>query len=119
MRFSWLLSALFLSLLLTILHLFALYEYLYWRLEWFDVFMHYLGGLAIGVFLIGFFEKFRPLFFLGLFSLLMVSWEVFEYIFGIPREANYFFDTALDFLMDALGALTAYACARCTLWRFV
>ena len=27
------------------------------------------------------------------------------------------FDTAVDLLMDALGALTAYALARYTLWR--
>lgn len=117
MHVRWLLAALLASLLLAVLHFFALSEYLYWRLEWFDVFMHYLGGVAIATLLVALIKKFRPLAFVLVFALLMIAWEVFEYVFGIPKEANYKFDTSLDVLMDALGALTVYTIARLSLWR--
>jgi glycopeptide antibiotics resistance protein len=117
MRFVWLVSALILCAALAALNLFAFEHYLYWKLEWYDVFMHLLGGVALGAFLAGFLARFRPLLYLVLFYGLVIAWELFEYYFGIPRESNYVFDTALDLLMGTLGALAAYALARTTLWR--
>lgn len=119
MRVSWLLAALLLSAALAALNLYGLHHYLYWRYEWFDVFMHFLGGLAIGAFLVGFLVRCRPLLYLVLFYALVVGWEVFEYLFGIPRASNYAFDTALDLLMDTFGAAVAYGAARFSLWRSV
>ncbi len=84
---------------------------------WFDVPMHFLGGVTIAVFLVALLMHFRPrLFLLGVFGV-SVSWEVFEYLAGFPREANYVFDTSLDLLMDALGALFVYTVARLGVWK--
>ena len=41
-----------------------------------------------------------------------VAWEVFEIFAGIPREANFAFDTSLDLTMDFIGALAGFALAR-------
>jgi hypothetical protein len=116
-RLHFLLSALALSALLAVLNQVAITEHLYWKYVWFDVPMHFLGGLVLGLFAVGLLGKFRPLLFIGFVLVLSVLWEVLEYYFGVPREANYAFDTALDLLMDALGALVAYALARFSLWR--
>ncbi len=107
------------SAVLAVLQHVAVENYLYWEYPWFDVPMHFLGGVAIASFLVALSPKFRPRAFIVLFTLLMIAWEVFEYMFGIPREANYLFDTMLDFLMDAFGAVLVYVIARFTLWRSV
>lgn len=117
MRLRWLLAAALLCLMLTYLHTEAMLHFLYWRYEWFDILMHFLGGLAIGVFLIGFFVTRQRTRLIGAFFLLMIAWELFEYVFGLPREANYALDTALDIVMDTLGGAVAYAIASATLWR--
>lgn len=106
-----------LSLIVAVLQQWAVADFLYWRFEWFDIVMHYLGGLTIGVFFIALLKRFRPWLFLFLFVTVAVGWEVFEYVVGLPREANYVFDTALDFLMDTLGAGTAYTLAQASLWQ--
>lgn len=116
-RSYWLIAALILSAVLAFLNLWALTEYLYWHYVWFDVLMHFLGGLAIGTFLAGFLFTFRPWLFLFLSIVLFVAWEVFEYIFGLPRKENYIFDTTFDLLMDTFGALIVYIIARKTLWK--
>lgn len=117
MRSYWLFAALVLSGILASANAIAMSTYLYWRYVWFDVPMHFLGGVTIAVFLIGFLFRFRPRLFVVLFALIAVGWEVFEYCFGIPREANYVFDTAVDLLMDTLGAVLVYGIARLSVWR--
>jgi hypothetical protein len=117
MRLPWLFAALLLSAAVAALNLLAFEYFLYWRYDWYDLMMHFLGGAAIGVFLIGLSRTFRPRAYLLLFFLVAVGWEVFEYVFGIPREENYRLDTALDLLMDALGALGVYVLARVSVWR--
>lgn len=119
MRFAWFLAALLLSLALALLQQWAVADYLYWRYEWFDIIMHFLGGLAIAAILVALLTKFRPASFVLLLAVVFLGWEVFEYVFGIPRETNYLFDTSLDLLMDSLGALLVYIVARFTLWRSV
>lgn len=114
---TWLAAAFVLASILAVLQHVAVDNYLFWIYPWFDVPMHYIGGVAIAAFLVALSPKFRPRAFIVLFTLLMIAWELFEYMFGIPREANYVFDTLLDFLMDALGAVTVYVIARFTVWR--
>lgn len=116
-RAYWFIAALILSAALALLNFWALDQYLYWKNVWFDIPMHFLGGLTIGVFAAALVYRFRPWFFVLLSTVAFVGWEVFEYLFGIPKEANYVFDTSLDLLMDALGALIVYGVARATLWR--
>jgi hypothetical protein len=117
MRIYWLLAALVLSALLSALNWWASVDFLYWRYEWFDLPMHFLGGLALGVFIIVLLGTFRPRLFLIGITAVAIGWEIFEYVFGLPREANYVLDTKIDLLMDALGATVAYSIARLTLWR--
>ncbi len=117
MRILWLSVALILSSILAILQHFAVYNYLYWRYVWFDVPMHFLGGATTAAFLVAVLMHFRPrLFVLGV-VLVSLGWEVFELMFGFPRESNFVFDTSLDLLMDALGAILVYIIARKTIWR--
>src|SRR3989344_817648 len=102
-------------------HLVATFFYLYWRFWWFDLLMHLLGGVWLGLFSAWF------VFFSGyvservatrrnivLASLLTVvvlggGWEVFEYSLGVADSAaqSYSADVSTDFLMDTLGALIA------------
>lgn len=117
MRSYWLFAALVFSALLAGVHLIALQDFLYWRYVWFDIPMHILGGLAIATFIIGFLHTRKTGLFLVLFLLAIVGWEVFEYVFGIPRDANYPLDTAIDLVMDIVGGGITYLVARKTLWR--
>ncbi len=117
MRLPWLLAALILSALLATLHWWALSDFLYWHYMWFDIPMHYLGGAVSAVFVFGFLLHKRVYVSVALLVLIFIGWEVFEFVFGLPVEANYPLDTAIDLVMDTLGALTVYAVARKTLWR--
>ncbi|HYE23519.1 MAG TPA: hypothetical protein VEA92_03725 [Candidatus Paceibacterota bacterium] len=117
MRLIWLIGALILSAGLAVLHYNALTEYLYWQYVWLDVPVHFLGGLALAMLAIGLLKNFHPRSFLVLMTGVIVGWELFELMIQTSREANFFFDTALDLLMGSLGALSAYVLARLTLWR--
>ena len=117
MRLPWLVVALITSSVLSILQFFAIANYLYWRFVWFDVPMHFLGGVSIAVFFVAVSIHFRPRLFLLFCTTVFIGWEIFEYVAGFPRETNFVFDTALDLLMDTLGAVLVYAIARKTIWR--
>lgn len=117
MRLLWLLMVLVLASCLAVIHAWALSAYLYWRIVWLDMPVHLLGGLTIGMGVIALLHVFRPWVFVVLMVLAIVGWEVFELLIGIPREANFVFDSALDVLMGALGGVVAYFLARLTLWR--
>lgn len=117
MRTAWFVAALITSAVVAGLQQWALADFLYWRYEWFDLLMHFLGGLTIGCLTVAFLMRFRPIVFLVVLVGVAIGWEVFEALIGTPREANYFFDTSLDLLMDACGASVAYVLARFTIWR--
>ncbi len=117
MRLQWLSYAFVLSLVLALLQAWALAEFLYWRYAWFDIPMHFLGGAAIAAFLVALLMHHRLKTFVVLMIVATIGWEVFEYLFGLPRESNYALDTALDLVMDTLGALTVYTAARLSVWR--
>jgi hypothetical protein len=117
MRSIWLFTALLLSAALAAFHVFALDGFWYWKNVWLDVSVHFAGGVTIGVFLVGFLSRFKPLLYIVGFTAIVVAWEVFEYFFGVKRGINYFFDTTLDLLMGVLGAVAVYVVARLTLWR--
>lgn len=117
MRIPWLVATLLVSSVLAILQWLAVYNYLYWRYIWFDIPMHFLGGVTTAAFLVALLMHFRPrLFVLGA-TFVFIGWEVFEWYFGFPKESNHVFDTSLDLLMDTLGALLVYIVARYTVWR--
>lgn len=116
-RTVWLSAAFILSLAIAVLHNWAIANYVYWRYVWFDVPVHYLGGLTIGVFTVTLLRERRVAWFVAMVAAVIIGWEVFEYFFGIPRQSNYWFDTSLDVLLGACGAILAYITARFTIWR--
>ncbi|MBP9816437.1 MAG: hypothetical protein KBD05_00165 [Candidatus Pacebacteria bacterium] len=117
MRIRWLLLALALSALLLSLHLWGTAEFLYWKFVWFDSPMHLLGGITLGVFVATLLKAPQPVKFYGLILVLIVGWELFEFLLGSPRKDNYAFDTVLDLCLGVLGASLAYYSARRSLWR--
>ncbi|MBP9668666.1 MAG: hypothetical protein KBE09_00045 [Candidatus Pacebacteria bacterium] len=91
------------------LHVGALSYSLYWQYPWLDVLSHFLGGLWVALALLWIAHRFgvavRGFYvFLGVL-VVGLGWEVFEVVAGIPRESNWLFDTAIDLIMDLLGAL--------------
>ena len=119
-------SILFLSLILAlalyIIHFTAMKFYLYWTLWWFDILTHFLGGLAIGLFVVWIISGLFPmlsskkLLVVGVITILVfgIGWEIFENVFGFPRspKESYPIDTTLDLAMDVLGAVAAVSLAR-------
>jgi hypothetical protein len=98
----------------------------YWTIPAYDVFMHILGGIGIGLFLTAFmksnfsseesiFVKRRKV----LVGVLLVGvvWELFEMYFniaGAPLGTKaYFIDTGKDLLDDLIGgAVAVWICYR-------
>ncbi len=120
MRLRLLIAALIFSAILIFLEQLALSNFLYWHYVWFDTVMHFIGGLTIGTFVAAVLPRFQPFYYVVFVSLLAVGWEVFEFYFGNNAHArNFFFDTSVDVLMDAFGAITAYTLARTTIWRSI
>jgi uncharacterized membrane protein YjdF len=97
-------------------HLIAIQLYLYWLFPWLDIFVHFFGGLWVALaamWLLTAAHQRTP--FIRIFFILAavsIGWELFELWGGIPREANFAFDTSLDFLMDALGGISGYFLAE-------
>ncbi len=118
MRLRLLIAALIFATLLIFLEKLALANFLYWHYVWFDTVMHFLGGLTIGTFVAAVLPRFRPVWYMFGVTALAVGWEVFEFYLGNNVHArNFYFDTSVDLLMDALGAISAYTLARSTIWR--
>ncbi len=113
-------QALFVATLLAAFHLTATALYLYWSYLWLDLVAHFLGGFFLTLVGAALLMRFvsttipRIRFFITLIlfvSTASVLWEVFEHLAGVPVEANFLLDTALDLLLDFLGAMSAYAYA--------
>lgn len=101
----------------------ANYFYWYWRIWWFDMPMHFAGGLWVGlsalwfVFLSGRFKR-NPqqntlsVLIIGVFSVLAIAilWEIFEYGVQIvlPRGTPHdILDTTIDIFLGLVGGLVA------------
>ncbi len=94
--------------------------YLYWRFPWYDILMHFLGGVVVAsvyLWVVRYelpeaFKKYESFFFVFLFSFVVgVLWEAFEYFIGIDREISLPLrqvDTILDLVMDVSGATLSY-----------
>ncbi len=113
---------LFILIILTF-QVIAEHFYWYWRIWWFDMPMHFAGGLWIGlsvlwfVFVSGRFKKkiqhnTLSAFAVGIFSVLTIAilWEVFEYIVQIlfPQGTPYdLLDTLSDIFWGFVGGTVA------------
>lgn len=112
------------------LHLLALKLFLYWTTNWFDIPMHFLGGLLIGLIMVfvcyvsGYFNfpttHRGSVFVVVLGGVLVVGliWELWEIFVGFTDVIEDQADTILDLIMDILGGCAALAySARHIIWN--
>ena len=109
---------------LALVHLVAQHLFLYWHYKWLDIPMHFLGGVWVGLaalwlwYYSGYGRKgdvapHRPwiVALAGGFAF-GVLWECYDFLvwnFGAGAfPVNYLQDTALDIVMDLIGAFTAF-----------
>lgn len=108
-----------LAIVVALMHYAALELYLYWTTSWFDVVMHFLGGLLIGLLAVFFFytsgyvtfprEHRGAAFAIVIASVLVVGlgWELWELFLGWTDVLADRGDTILDIIMDTLGGCVA------------
>ena len=106
--------------LIAVLNKIALNFFLYWRFWWFDILMHFLGGLWVGIIILWLYyysgyikrpiESKKYVFWLSVISVIIVGlgWEIFEFIIEVDFSNNYVGDTLLDLIMDTIGAVVAF-----------
>jgi hypothetical protein len=114
----------FAALITAILHFFALKTSLYWTTEWFDIVMHFLGGLTagLGVFfvilslgMITHHEVSKKLLFFSVITgalLIGVVWELWELFMQFTDISTDMLDTVLDIVMDTVGAICAFGVGK-------
>ena len=109
---------------IVIIHGAAEWFYLYWLFPWFDIMMHFLGGVWVGlavlwlVYYSGYVpvprktKSFAFMLCLGLVGVVGLAWEAYEFITRIllhaPLFPDYAADTTLDMIMDLLGAIVGF-----------
>ncbi len=111
---SLLILGLSLALLVSTLDYIAVIFYLYWTTIWYDIPMHFLGGLTIGilgVLVLRLEERSRKSFAQLLVFVMSVgiAWEIFEYLIGATYAIEgRMADITVDLILDAVGAAAAY-----------
>lgn len=105
-------------LLLAVLTWIALDQDLFFRIWWFDIPMHILGGVWAGYAVIWVLQRSGwgatlAHVVVGAF-VIGVAWELFEYTYDVAYSPfmSYPLDTAKDLLMDVLGGMLAYLTTR-------
>lgn len=97
-------------------HVLALELFLYWRYQWFDLPMHFLGGVVVALCFFSLRDFRVPVpkrwyrlvpVTLGVLIVALV-WEYYEVFIGIPIEPNYEIDTLSDLCMGTLGGMVGY-----------
>ena len=120
MRAFW--ESFFVLILIVVLHFLGSYFNWYWTYKWFDIPMHFLGGLwvaltALWIFcyfghissIINYKTKIFFIVFLAIF-IIGISWEIFELVGKITfmDDVGYWTDTFGDLFNDFLGGMVAY-----------
>ena len=106
----------FILVIITLLNFFAFKFSLYWQFWWFDLFMHFLGGLVVSYISILFYKNFlkkefkskKEVFILALGSAFLVglTWELFEFTASLYREAPLALRTLATLQLGWLDTLT-------------
>ena len=110
-------------IMIGVVNAFADHFYLYWKISWLDMLMHFLGGAWIGLtilwiyYLSGKFknipENRRRVSYVYILAGIVTAtigilWEVFEFsldFFVTFNEFNGFYDTTSDILLALIGAI--------------
>ncbi|OGG44752.1 hypothetical protein A2673_01825 [Candidatus Kaiserbacteria bacterium RIFCSPHIGHO2_01_FULL_50_13] len=91
------------------LHLVGLEHFLYWKLWWYDIPTHFLGGVwvALALLWVSALLGVRIRWFIVLLVVLAVGvlWELLEFGTGFTPKENYALDTILDLIMDVVGGV--------------
>lgn len=111
----------YVAILLVAVHLFAVTYFLYGFIWWFDIPLHFLGGLWVGLFSLWiFFDDIKKVRVSRSVRVLIVgvvgaftfgiAWEFFEYFVGITNNTigNYPLDVIKDLTMDMVGGYVSY-----------
>ncbi len=101
---------------LAAMHLLGLALSLYYYFPWYDLPMHFFGGVIVALGLYVLIDLQLPLTsyltrlwqFTALVLIVAVLWEVFEVWAGIPIESNYLLDTTIDLVLGSLGGVVGY-----------
>ena len=105
-RLQVLLVLAFFASLTLILHAVGFNFSLYWVYWWYDIVVHFLAGISIGLlfsFLLK--KKYRPALYLFVF-LSIIAWEIFEIGIGINTAGmQYLADTVIDVIVGFFGAI--------------
>ena len=101
---------------LTALNLVGITFSLYWRIWWFDIPAHALGGIsvALGAAWLSTVRGRAPtfLFCIGATILVGVAWEIFEATFHLTEFPQDTLDTIKDLCMDTTGGVLAFLFVR-------
>jgi hypothetical protein len=108
-----------LILIINFLHLWAIGNYFYWVYWWFDILMHFLGGLWVGITFLWTYTIFfrddllnrKKIFLMSFIMILLtiISWEIFElFIQNDLSDPNFLSDTSSDMLLGMIGGSVAY-----------
>jgi hypothetical protein len=98
-------------------HNFAVATSLYWYYSWFDIVMHFWGGMLVvlGVYALCSLKhvplKPSSLIIFATLTTIMVLWEVFEWKVGLFNPRTHLFDTAKDMSVGLIGGLVGYFAA--------
>ncbi len=119
-------ALLLVALAVMVLDRVAQINYLYWTYWWYDIMMHFLGGFLVAGVALWVFVRFskgdardarRALYVAIATGIIVgVGWECFEFIFKVPQVGvtNLAADTALDLVMDVVGASAVWVVLRKT-----
>ena len=105
--------------LFALTHTFATMTALYWYYSWFDIIMHFWGGLLI---VLGVHALMRLRFpvrtnkrtIFSVALILMLSWELFEYLLGLSSIAGQLNDIVKDIIVGSLGVIIGYIALKTT-----
>ena len=108
------------SVITAVLHYLALVNFLYWNVDWFDVLMHFLGGVTMAFLALFLFftSNYLPIFsklknqkilvfyiVLSFTLIIGMGWELWELFYGMSNIFIDRIDTIIDLIMDMIGAL--------------
>ncbi len=111
-----------LVLVIALLHIGATIFYLYWMLWWYDLILHFLGGVFIALLVLWLVSfsgylgassslSLRQLFLISLVGTLGVGigWEIFERLLGHTWSVEgYWLDTGIDLFLDVSGGVVGW-----------
>jgi hypothetical protein len=108
----------FLFSLFAIFHQIALTFSLYWYYWWFDILMHFWGGVLLGLLFYiviksrWFNLKPKTLFIVSFLLVVTLGWELFEWLIKSISNVNYVTDTITDITMGLFGGLLVHIISR-------